>query len=65
MKKYVTEYVSRCLIYQQVKVEHQKPLGPLHPLPIPEWKWECITVDFATGLPHTRTNYNVISVIVD
>ena len=25
MKKYVAEFVSRCLIFQQVKAEHQKP----------------------------------------
>ena len=35
MKKDVAEFVSRCLICQQVKVEHQRPAGLLQSLPIP------------------------------
>ena len=38
MKKDVTEYVSKCLTCQQVKVEHQVPSDLLNPLPIPQWK---------------------------
>ena len=38
MKRDVTKFVSRCLVCQQVKAEHQKPLRTLQPLPIPEWK---------------------------
>jgi len=38
MKKEVVEYVSKYDIYQQVKVEHQKPVGPLQLLLIPKWK---------------------------
>lgn len=38
MKKEVVEYVSKYDIYQQVKVEHQKPAGPLQLLLIPKWK---------------------------
>ena len=38
MKRDVAEFVSKCLVCQQVKVERQKPSGLLQPLPIPEWK---------------------------
>ena len=38
MKREVAEYVSKCLVCQQVKAERQKPFGLLQPLPIPEWK---------------------------
>ena len=38
MKKDVANFVSRRLVYQQIKVEHQKPPRTLHPLPILEWK---------------------------
>ena len=65
MKKDVTNYVSRCVVCQQVKVEHQKPFGTVHPLSIPKWKWEHINMDFVVGLPRTQANYDVIWVIVD
>ena len=38
MKKDVAEFISRCLICQQVKAEHQRPAGLLQSLPIPQWK---------------------------
>ncbi|KAJ8753314.1 hypothetical protein K2173_019713 [Erythroxylum novogranatense] len=46
MKRDVAEYVSKCLVCQQVKAEHQAPLGKLRPLSIPEWKWQRVTMDF-------------------
>ncbi|GAU49756.1 hypothetical protein TSUD_407990 [Trifolium subterraneum] len=55
MKVEIAEFVSRCIVCQQVKIEHQKPAGPLQPLEIPEWKWEYITMDFMTGLPLKST----------
>ena len=36
MKKYIAEYISRCMKCQQVKVEHQHPIGLLQPLPVLE-----------------------------
>ena len=65
MKKSVVEFVTRCLTCQQVKTEHQASVGKLHPLPIPLWKWERITMDFVMGLPRTRRNHDVVWVIVD
>ena len=35
MKRGVTNYVFNCLKCQQVKAEHQVPLGLLNPIPIP------------------------------
>jgi hypothetical protein len=37
----------------------------LHPLKIPEWKWEEIGMDSITGLPRTSKGYDSIWVIVD
>ena len=48
-----------------MKVEHLKPIRTLQPLPIPESKWEHITMDFVIGLPYTQTGHNAIWVIVD
>jgi len=38
MNKEIADYVTRCGVWQQVKVDHQKPTGPLEPRLIPEWK---------------------------
>ena len=65
MKKDVAEFVYRCLICQQVKTEHQRPAGLLQSLPIPQWKWEKITMDFVVGLPRCQSGYDAIWVIVD
>ena len=53
MKKEIASFVSRCLACQQMKAEHQKPVGKIQLLPIPVWKREKITMDFVIGLPRT------------
>ena len=65
MKRDIAEFVSKYRVCQQIKAEHQKPAGTLQPLPIPEWKWQHITMDFIVGLPHTWTDHDAIWVIVD
>lgn len=42
------------LTCQQVKAEHQQSVGTLQSLPIPEWKWEHITMGFVMGYPAPR-----------
>ena len=65
MKKDVVGFVSRCLICQQVKVKHQRLVGLLQSLLIPQWKWEKITMDFVVGLLRCQSGYDAIWVIVD
>ncbi|KAL0534776.1 hypothetical protein IC582_029069 [Cucumis melo] len=65
MKREVAEFVSRCLVCQQVKAPRQKPAGLLQPLSIPEWKWENVSMDFIIGLPRTLRGFTVIWVVVD
>ena len=38
--------------------------GTLQRMPIPEWKWERIAMDFVVGLPKTMGKYDSIWVIV-
>ena len=59
------KYIARCLECQQVKTEHQHPAGLLHPLPIPSWKWEVISLDFITGFPRNQNQNDSIMVVVD
>jgi hypothetical protein len=61
----VAAHVAMCDVCQRVKAEHQRPAGLLHPLKIPEWKWEEIGMDFIVGLPCTSAGYDSIWVIVD
>ncbi|CAN6712822.1 unnamed protein product [Malus baccata var. baccata] len=46
-------------------VERKKPFGLMQSLPIPQWKWENITIDFVYKLPCTQNGYDGIWVIVD
>jgi hypothetical protein len=50
---------------QKVKGEHRNPTGLLQPLPIPEWKWEVVTMNFITRLPRTSKLHDSIMVVVD
>ena len=65
LKRDVTKYVSKCLTCQQVKAEHQVPTGLLNPLPIPQWKWDNITMDFVSGFPLKQQKHDSVWVIVD
>jgi hypothetical protein len=53
MKNEVVYFISKCLECLKVKVEHKHPTSFLHPFPIPEWKWEVVTMDFITKIPIT------------
>nr|GEX24447.1 putative nucleotidyltransferase, ribonuclease H [Tanacetum cinerariifolium] len=61
----LSEAHRRCLICQQVKIEHQRASGLLQPLDIPVWKWDEISMDFVTGLPRTQKKNDAIWVVVD
>ena len=65
LKRDIAEYIAKCDVCSRVKAEHQKPAGLLQPLPVPDWKWEQIGMDFITGLPRTKSGYDSIWVIVD
>ena len=58
-------FVSCCLTCQQVKIEHQRPAGTLQPLPIAEWKWEHIAMDFVTEFPRSSSGQDSVWVILD
>jgi hypothetical protein len=65
MKNETTEYLSKCFDCQHVKVEHQHLAGLLQPLPIREWKWEIISMEFITGFPKTQRQNDSIMVVID
>ena len=61
----VRDYIAGCVQCQRNKSSSQKPMGLLHPLQIPEKRWESISLDFMMPLPMTRAGYDGILVIVD
>ena len=65
MKKYVAEFVSQCLVCQHVKAEQKKSGGLLHPLEVPQWKWESVYMDFIDGLLRSKKGNTSIWVMVD
>ena len=65
MKRDMSEFVTKCLVCQRVKAEHQVPSGLLQPIKIPEWKWDRITMDFVVGLPLTGRMHDSVWVVVD
>ena len=65
IKRHVGDFVRRCLTCQQVKAEHQKLAGLLHPLEVAEWKGEQVIMDFVTHFPWTLQGHDAVWVIVD
>jgi hypothetical protein len=65
MKKEVVDFIVKCLECQKIKDEHRHPASLLQLLPIPEWKWEVVTMDFITKLPRTNKQHDFIMVVVD
>ena len=65
MKRDILEFVTKCLVCQKVKAEHQVPSGLVQPIRISEWKWDRITIDFVVGLLLTGRKHNSVWVVVD
>ena len=61
----VKKYVNSCDVCQRSKASTTKIAGLLQPLEIPEKKWECVSLDFITGLTPTRQGHDAILVCVD
>ena len=65
MKMNIFKFVHKCLVCQQVKAEYKKPPRLRVPLPILEWKWCHIAMDFFTGLPRTSQGLDTVWIVVD
>ena len=65
MKKNVANYIAKRMECQRVKVKHRHPAGLLQTLPIPEWKWEVVTIGFITKFPRSSSRHDSNMVVVD
>jgi len=64
-RKDAENYVLHCPTCQRDKAQTVKKAGLLQPLPIPNFKWESVSMDFITQLPVTRAGNDAIAVFVD
>jgi hypothetical protein len=64
MSQYISEYCKSCNLCLRMKPQHCKPFGELHPLPIPENRWDVTSVDFIAEWPESH-GYNVVMVVMD
>jgi hypothetical protein len=64
MKQDVKDYIAACELCAQAKLEHSKLPGLLQPLPIPQFAWHTISLDFIEGLPKSK-NFDTILVVID
>lgn len=64
MRKDILQFIRTCSVCLQAKPDRTRYPGLLEPLPIPEFTWEIISLDFIEGLPMSA-NANSILVVVD
>ena len=64
MSRYIGMYVSHCNLCLHTKIQRRLPTGELQPLPIPEERWDVISVDLISELPESG-GYDSIMVAVD
>ncbi len=61
----ITDYVRACPSCQRNKASNKPASGTMHPLPIPESRWESVSVDFIVQLPRTSHGHDAVAVCVD
>ncbi|GBG59681.1 hypothetical protein CBR_g49947 [Chara braunii] len=65
-KDFVKDYAAECPTCQEVNSANHLPYGLLQPLPIPEGRWQSISMDFIGPLrPLTPRGHDAILVVVD
>lgn len=64
MKNTVTTYVQNCYTCQRARAPRDREHGLLQPLPIPQKRWQDISMDFIVGLPDSD-GHDAIFVVVD
>lgn len=57
------EYVAACTTCARNKSSNQPPSGLLQPLPTPGRPWSHIALDFVTGLPASKGNTVILTVV--
>jgi len=64
MSRYIGQYVSICDLCLRTKPIRQAPVGKLHPLWIPDLRWDTLSVDFVVELP-LSSRHDAMMTVVD
>jgi hypothetical protein len=64
MRSDIRTYIAECEVCQRHKYKTLSPAGLLQPLPVPDYIWSKLSMDFIDALPNSR-GYTVIMVVVD
>jgi hypothetical protein len=64
MSRYVGQYVKTCDLCLRTKIQQTAPTGELHPLEIPEQRWDTVSVDFIVELPDSH-GFDAVMNVVD
>jgi len=63
MSRYIGQYVSTCDLCLRTKLIRQAPVDELHPLRIPDSRWDMLSVDFVVELPLSSRHDAVMTVV--
>ena len=57
-------YVAKCVVCNRSKAD-RRGSAPFHPLPVPNYPWEVVGVDYVTSLPKSgRHKYTAVMIVV-
>jgi len=63
MSRYIGQYVGTCDLCLRTQLIRQAPVGELHPLWIPDSRWDMLSVDFVVELPLSSGHDTVMTVV--
>ena len=64
MSRYIGQYISTCDLCLRMKPTRQAPVGELHPLRIPDSRWDTLSIDFVVELP-SSSGHDAVMTVVD
>jgi len=63
MSRYIGQYISTCDLCLRTKLIRQALVGELHPLWIPDSRWDMLSVDFVMELPLSSRHDTMMTVV--
>ena len=63
MQAFVRRYVRHCHVCKRSKGSRFKKQGVLQPLPVPQQRWQDISIDLVTGIPEVQGCNAILNVV--